>query len=321
MNENSQVITTLCSLLCINEDIDPLKPKEWEEMAKRLVKKKLEPKDLLKLAPDEIENILGYSENDVQRILRLIDRSGSLAFEIEKYENIGIKIVTRADNNYPKILKKKLLSKCPPLFYFAGDLDICNLKSIGFVGSRNVDDEQIDVTKNFVEKMVSQGYAIVSGGAKGIDQISINAALSCGGKIILYVADSMIKKMKDPELIKAIHDKNAVIISVVKPDAGFNTGIAMMRNKYIYAQSEATIAIKSDYKKGGTWSGAVDNLKNRWCIGYCFNDSKQKGNQELIKLGAIPVRSDWDGDINTNLNNRKDNTTSTQQQLSLFDQL
>ena len=105
-----------------------------------------------------------------------------------------------------------------------------------------------------------------------------------------------------------------LLISVAKPDSGFNAGIAMMRNKYIYAQSEATVIVKSDYNKGGTWSGATENLKNKWCKEFCWNNLKYNGNQALIKKGAIPIDDNWDG----NLDLLPENPLQEGEQLSLW---
>ena len=62
------------------------------------------------------------------------------------------------------------------------------------------------------------------------------------------------------------------------------------------AQSSGTVIIRSDKGKGGTWAGATENLKHAWCPTFC-RDCEYPGNQELIKLGAIPVTDDWDGDV------------------------
>ena len=186
------------------------------------------------------------------------------------------------------------------------------------MGSRNIDANDLHITKELVEKAVEKGYSIVSGGARGTDQASQAASLYNDGKTIIYVADSLMSKLRDPETIRAIREDKAVILSVAKPDAGFNTGIAMMRNKYIYAQSDGTVVIKSDYNKGGTWTGANENLKNKWSLTYCVNNEKYKGNMELIKRGAIPIDENWDVDISTDGGLLVQTEEAKGEQLTLF---
>lgn len=294
MNDNSKVITILCSHLCVGGGVEPFTPKEWENAAKCLGAAGKEPKDLFEMRDGEIKEAFCTDIIGVKRIRRLLDRSASLAFEIEEYENTGIKIITRADKKYPKILKKKLGSKCPPLFYVAGDINICESVCIGFVGSRSIDESEMHLTKTFVAEAVKKGYTVVSGGAKGVDQVALMEARIQGGKTIIYAADSMSRKLRDKELVKSIREGNSVLLSVATPEAGFNTGFAMMRNKYIYAQSEATVVIKSDFEKGGTWAGATEALRYSLCKVCCSDNKKFKGNQALIQNGAIPITEDWD---------------------------
>lgn len=297
VNDNSKVIAILCSHLCVGEDVEPFTPKEWENAAKCLGTAGKEPKDLFEMQDNEIKDVFCTDIVGIKRIRRLLDRSASLAFEIEKYENIGINIITRADKEYPKILKKKLGSKCPPLFYVAGDISICESASIGFVGSRSIDEGEMYLTKTLVTGAIKEGYTIVSGGAKGVDQVASMEARIQGGKSIIYVADSMNRKLRDKELIKSIREGDSLLLSVATPEAGFNTGFAMMRNKYIYAQSEATIVIKSDFEKGGTWAGATEALKYSLCKVCCNDNKKFKGNQALIQNGAIPITETWNFDF------------------------
>ena len=88
-----------------------------------------------------------------------------------------------------------------------------------------------------------------------------------------------------------------LLLSVVKPDAGFNVGVAMMRNRYIYAQSAGTVVVRSEYNKGGTWAGATENLKYNWCKEFCRDKRSYQGNKALIEMGAIPIGDDWDGNV------------------------
>jgi len=242
---------------------------------------------------------LGIMGTDADRIFRLADRCGSLSFELSRLESMGIFLITRADSTYPAPLKKKLGKQCPPLFYAAGDLCLLQTNTIGYVGSRSISPDDAVFTKNTVQKTIERGYGVVSGGAKGCDSIAEEEALSAGGHAIAYLSDSMMRKLKQPQAIHGIQQGKLLVLSAAKPDAGFHAGIAMMRNKYIYAQSSATIVIKSDLKKGGTWTGAVENLKHQWTPLLCRNQKEYSGNQSLIQQGAIPIDENWDGNIQT----------------------
>lgn len=316
MNQNSNAIITLCSHLCVGDDVIPLEPKEWGELAQKLLHAKLEPMALFDLSPKEIETQLVIGSKYANRISRLIERNASLIFELSTYENMGIKVITRADKEYPAKLKKVLGNNCPPIFYYGGNLSLLNQTYIGYVGSRTISNADIDFTKSTIQKTVAQGFGVVSGGAKGIDSISEEEALRLGAPVIEYLSDSMMRKVRTSAVTKSIQEGNLLLLSVAKPDAGFNVGIAMMRNRYIYAQSSGTVVVRSDYSKGGTWAGATENLKHGWCKEFCWNKKSYHGNIALIEKGAIPIDELWDGNIDTLTNN----TQHTQsKQLSLFD--
>lgn len=315
MNENSSVIIALCSHLCAN-DCNPLTPSEWSRFAKILVSNKLQPKDVTNFSDNEFKHIFSYTEEEISRFKKLFNRSGSLTFEIEKYSSMGINIITRADSAYPRVLKSKLKDACPPLFYYAGNLALANAKFAGFVGSRSIDEEDEKFTQKIVSKLGSLGFGVVSGGAKGVDSTASSTILSMGGSCIEYLSDSLARKIKKREVINNIQNSRLLLISISKPDAGFNTGFAMQRNKFIYAQSKGTIVVRSDYNKGGTWSGATEALKNLYCPVFCREKIDCLGNMKLINLGAVPISEEWDGNMDVDLKPRNE-----KRQTSLFDNL
>lgn len=316
MNPNSNAILTLCSHLCVGEGIVPLEPKEYGDFAQKLLSADKKPCDLLEMSRQDIIKQLGADDNFADRIMRLVDRNASLCFELEKLSGMGIEAVTRADKEYPAALKKKLLGACPPIFYCAGDLELLNNRTVGFVGSRAVEQKDAEFTKNAVNRVVSLGYGVVSGGAKGIDTIAGTEAILRDSFSIEYVSDSMLRKLKSSDTVKRIQDGKLLMLSVVRPDAGFNVGITMQRNRYIYAQSEATVVVRADLNKGGTWSGATENLRHSWCPTLCW-DYPYPGNKALIEKGAVAIDNTWDGSIST-----QQTSTDAQEefsQISLFE--
>ena len=286
MNNNRDVIIALCSYLSKTDELNPLTPSEYSDLSSRLIDKKINLTELLTLDDEGYKELLGYEESKIQRIQRLLERSASLSFEIEKLERIGIKIVTRADRDYPKMIKDKLGRKCPPLFYYVGNLNLLNKDIVSFVGSRHIDDHDISLTESLVNDLVKRNFVITSGGAKGVDRTATEKAICIGASAIEFVSDSMIKRIRDINVVNAIRDERMLIVSHINPSAGFSIGEAMARNKYIYCSSFATIVIKSDENKGGTWAGAVEALKNKYDNVYCVYNDNYSGNKKLIEMGA-----------------------------------
>ena len=315
MDLNSNAIFTLCSHLCVGDNVKPFEPKEWSDFATKLINANLRPEDIFNISRQDFKEKLLLANDQIDRIFRLIERNVSLSVELSQLENIGINVVTRADKGYPSKLKKTLGNNCPPLFYVAGELSLLNREYIGYVGSRTISDDDINFTQKTVAKTTAFNFGVVSGGAKGIDSVSEQQALEIGASVVEYISDSMIKKIKNSAITKAIRNKEMILLSASKPDAGFNVGMAMMRNRYIYAQSSGTIIIKAEKNKGGTWAGALENLKHQWCKELCWNNN-YSGNKVLIEKGAIPIDEHWNGDVNSI---ESPESTLTGEQLTLFD--
>ena len=321
MNDNSQVIIALCSYYG-RDDTVPYSPSEWSKLAVVLRERNIEPKELSEFSSSQFYD-LGFDLEQTKRTLRLLDRMGSIPFELEKYRSMGIQITTRAEKDYPRMIKKRMGKKCPPLFYYAGNPELMAKDTVGFVGSRKTEKRDELFTRNIVGKVVTRGYGVVSGGAKGIDYFAMKSALSNDSFCINYVSDSIVRLLRNNEYASAVLDGKIILISAENPEQEFTTATAMARNRYIYAQSEETFIVRCEYGKGGTWNGAADNLKNKFCPLFCWDRDDLKGNVELIKMGAYPIDEDWNADVSHNNKNTDDNEIQiiSPQQLSLFDMI
>ena len=296
LSRDSLAIILLCSNLALDYKVDNVKSFtaiEYSKFAKIILNSSIKrPGNLFELSKEEIESTLLISESEANRILKLLEKSGQLSFQLNELNSIGINVVTRADARYPKVLKEKLKEKCPPVLYCCGDISILDDNLIGVVGSRNIDIDGLEFTKELSKKIVDEGFSLVSGGAKGADSVAQDGVLENGGRVVSFIADSLINRIKKREIREAIVNNKLLVISAINPRSGFTVYSAMDRNKYIYCLSKSTVVISSDYNKGGTWTGAIENLKNKWVRLIVRSDEKvPKGNIELIKKGGIKISS------------------------------
>ena len=290
---DSQAIILLCSNLAINPKIDDVKPftaVQWGHLAKNIFNSSVKtPGNLFGLNREEIQEKLNLDNDNAERINKLLMKAGQLSFKLNELNNIGIRIITRADKLYPHKLKEKLKEKCPPILYYYGDINLLNNKFVGVVGSRNIDEDILEFTKKIGRKIVSENYCLVSGGARGVDSISMQEVLNNSGKAIAFIADSLLSRVKKKDIREAATEGRILLFSANNPATGFTVYSAMDRNKYIYCLSDFTVVCGSDYNKGGTWTGAKENLHNNWVPILVRNAEKSlKGNKELIQLGGIP---------------------------------
>src|SRR6202008_231552 len=101
---------------------------------------------------------------------------------------------------------------------------------------------------------------IISGGARGIDQSAMSGVLEAGGTAAGVLADGLERSALNRDHRSYLRDRQLVLLSPYDPQAGFNIGNAMQRNKLIYALADAALVIQADHGKGGTWAGATEQL-------------------------------------------------------------
>ncbi len=289
-SDNAYVTILLCSHLLKDDGAKPFSIVEWSNLAASIISSEIkEPSGLMQLSKQEIQKNLLISEEKAERIAILLSRGAKLAFALEELSRKGIFVVTKSDKEYPKRLKALLKKNAPPLLYYCGDISLINSIGIAIVGSRNIDEKGVKFAYDLAKKAVGGNLAIFSGGAKGIDTTSEKSALENRGKVISILADSLSQRIKKKEIREKIVNKQLLLISANNPDAPFSAGGAMNRNKYIYCLSSAAFVVASDFNKGGTWAGAIENIKNNWVKTFIWHNKSYDGNIKLIEKGGIPL--------------------------------
>jgi DNA processing protein len=270
----TNIVAALTSRLL--EDAEPLESRIWRE--------------LRNATGDVVEwsnRNLGGSE--AERVRRLMARVSEIDEELAKFSEIGVHAISEFDDDYPQQWIERLEHRRPPLIFVAGNLTLLNSQSFGIVGSRDVDETGAEFAAAASRIMCEHGYALVSGGAKGVDKIAMQSAFESGGDSIGFVSDSLKKAVKAS--YSELESGRICLASSYAPDAGFSVGNAMGRNKLIYAHSTATLVVSSAMETGGTWSGAVEALKNRFCAVLVRDgEGVPDGNRALIAMGGVPVR-------------------------------
>ncbi len=286
-----QAILLLCSFFNKNEsrNIKPLTPTEYSRLATWLHQNKYTPADFI-LREEELLTQWQDPKNKItrERLAQLLQRAASMGFAMEKWQQQNVWVLSRASEEYPGALRR-LGDTRSPLLYGIGNQSLLNTQGIGFVGSRDTNSDDDAFTKSLAQKTVERGFTVVSGGAKGVDQASMQAALDAGGYAIGVLADSLLKAATKPQYRKALQEGRLLLITPYYPEASFNAGNAMGRNKYIYTLSQGVVVAKAD-EKGGTWSGAIENLKKRW-VPLWVRYIEKSGNQKLIELGGQPINT------------------------------
>lgn len=276
---------------------DLLSPSEYKLLARHLREIQHQPADLI--APNATD-ILHACQHiiDKERLQHLLGRGFLLSQAVDRWQTRAIWVVSRADTEYPRRLKVRLREDAPALLYGCGDMALLETGGLAVVGSRNVDDTLIDYTLSIGHLAAKASKTLVSGGARGIDQAAMRGALEAGGNVCGILANSLEKTVMNREQRNKLLNGQLVLISPYDPNAGFNVGHAMQRNKLIYALADGALVVSSDVKKGGTWAGAVEQLeKFKFAPVYVRSTgSASPGLDELRRKGAHLWPNPQDGD-------------------------
>lgn len=287
LTNDTKAIILLCGILGKDHAVKPLKQAEYNGLVQWLISQKMRPEDLLQ--HKNVESAAIGSGIDQQRLNHLLGRGVQLGFSVEEWQRNGIWVISRSDQDYPVRYKKHLKDKAPPLLFGVGDRSLLKGGGIAIVGSRNVDSDGENFTRNAAELCAYNKMPVISGGARGVDQIAMNAALDAGGITIGVLAENLLKKSLERKARNAISNRQLLLISPFHPNARFTVGTAMGRNKLIYALADYGLVVSADHKKGGTWAGATEELKreNSLTIFIRLGEDVPSGNKELMKLGAL----------------------------------
>ena len=292
VSTNTQAILLLTAPLIASKKVESaalLKPAEYNRLARLLVTKGKQPANLLDPAAAELIDDCG-SQFGVDRIKSLLGRGFLLSQAVDRWHSRGIWVISRADAAYPKRLKAKLRENAPPILYGCGEQSLLELGGLAVVGSRNIDDTLLKYTMNVGALAAASNRPIVSGAARGIDSSAMAGALERGGVVIGVMADSLEKAALAKGNREALREGRLVLISSYDPTAGFNVGHAMQRNKSIYALADVGLVVTSDFEKGGTWAGAIEQLEKLHYVPVFVRNGADcgKGNAALIQHGGRP---------------------------------
>lgn len=224
---------------------------------------------------------LEYARNDMPR----------LAFIAEQLQNEGFQIFPINSPDYPVVLKENLkIKSSPPVLYIKGRKGLLQEDAVAIVGSRKAGAKALEFTDHVAKKSVKEFKVVVSGFAKGVDKQALDSTMEAYGKSIIVLPQGILTFQSGfKNYYEPIVNGDVLVLSTFFPKAGWDVGLAMARNAYIYGLAKEIYVAESD-SKGGTWEGAMDGLKRQRKIYVRVPEPNEKNaNSKLIELGALPV--------------------------------
>ena len=233
---------------------------QYRKFASRLHSLQAKPADLLGPEADRLVAECG-EPIDRFRLKSLLGRGFLLTQALERWRTRAIWVISRADDAYPRKLKERLKNDAPVMLYGCGQPEIMHARGLAIVGSRDVSESLLDYTREVASLTARAGRTVVSGAAKGIDRAAMNGALQAGGTVAGVLAGDLERTVMNREHRNLLLEERLLLISPYDPCARFQVGHAMQRNKTIYALADAALVVNAVTNKGGTWAGAMEQLK------------------------------------------------------------
>src|ERR1019366_4047218 len=128
LSDDGMVLLALCSAFGLPEgsaagETAPFTLSEWNKLARQVHDSPLkQPAALQGRTAADLAHELATPPDDAERIVRLLDRSGRLALELEGLFSRGLWAVTRTDEQYPSKLRDTLKDQAPTVLFGAGDV-------------------------------------------------------------------------------------------------------------------------------------------------------------------------------------------------------
>lgn len=231
---------------------------------------------------------LGLGAEPAQQIIKRLGREQELERYLSSLQRLQVTALTRISPEYPKRLWQVLGENAPMLLFCAGNLELLDTECVSLVGSRKLRAPGRAFARTLGQRAAEQGFTYVSGGAAGADTEGFFGAMGAGGRAVLFLADSLLGRMK--RLRRELAAGRLLLISEQGCDLSFSAQRAHSRNRLIHAMGRKVFVAQSDYGSGGTWSGTVENLKAGWSPVYvCGAEPEDPGTSGLASRGACPV--------------------------------
>jgi len=287
LSPDSLALLLLCSQLGLDDDsAKPMTLREWNPLVRKMQAASIRPADLLELSQADLQTKLDLPTEHATRIMQLAERTNNLQHELNRLESLGIHPLTRADSDYPEKYRQRLKDSAPAVLFYAGEKALLGQPGISVVGSRHLDEAGQECARFVGNACGLSGQVLYSGGAKGVDTLSMESALEARGTAVGVLSDSLTRAVRSRK--EALKRGDLCLVTPYSPSAGFSVGAAMGRNRLIYTLADYAIVVASDAETGGTWAGATETLKNGWVPVFVLeHEQMPEGNKLLLQKGAL----------------------------------
>ena len=223
----------------------------------------------------------------------------SVAKSLDEAARLGVQLVDHQHEHWPEQLGDLQLAT-PCLLWVRGQTSALaqSQKSWAIVGCRTPTSYGFDVTTSVVQGLAEQDFAVVSGGAFGIDAIAHSSALVVGVPTIAVMAGGVdrLYPRANESLLRKIVDSGAVISEVALGTAPTKWRF-LQRNRIIAALSAGTLVVEAGIRSGAVNTANHAAALNRHVAavpGSILSPKSQGTNKLIADSKALLIQSSKD---------------------------
>ena len=208
---------------------------------------------------------------------------------IDRTDETGVRILTLADESYPKMLRS---IDDPPLTLFVKGPGTFNSPSVAVVGTRHPTPYGRNMAENIARGLAQAKLTVVSGMARGCDSAAHRGALTGGGETIAVLGTGI--DVVYPKENKKLYDEIASLGLLVS-EFPFGTaplkGNFPRRNRIVGGISLGVLVAEAPLRSGAMMTArlALEEGREVFAIPGPVSSPKSAGTNKLIKDGAYLV--------------------------------
>lgn len=248
-------------------------------------------RSLYHMTNQQLQNMNILEKNEIDAI-QISKTKWNLEEEYFKMCERGIHIAAYKDSDYPQRLR--FIRDAPYAIYYKGKLPDHKTPSAAIVGARMNTPYGRLYARKIAEMLSRNGYAIISGMAKGTDRFAHLGAIKSGGETYALLAGGVdiCYPPENYDIYQEIPKQGGLISEYpigIKPIAKFFP----TRNRLISGLADLVIIIEAKEKSGSLITGdfALEQGKEIYVLPGRIDDPVSKGCNLLIRQGAQMIAS------------------------------
>jgi DNA processing protein len=234
----------------------------------------------------EIRRVGPKSADQIARARDAVD----IATEIEAAAARGVRIICRADDDYPPGLRQ--IADAPIVLYVKGELRRTDAVALAVVGTRRCTIYGSEQARRFGELLAGAGFTVMSGLARGIDAFAHHGAVDSGGRSIAVFGNGLTDVY--PAENQALAEKlleNGVWISELPMQAEVRRENFPGRNRIIAGMTLGTLVVEAPQRSGALITARLASEYNRevFAVPGRVQDPASFGTNDLIRRGCAKL--------------------------------